>query len=223
MKRLMVAIIVLICIATDQSQAATVNDVIASLRQRGVYFDTVRFSPTVVLGITNDVQSMVNSLARPNQAETTYVLTDALKYRLPGRYMLPSAAILNPNPTDPVSYKNTATALKWIPPDEWGKDAGVEASRAQNWTIWKDSLKLNVGVSETAADTVTFEYFRLPVTLDSVIDTVDLPERFLPLLKEYVVYYCMLRVAFTLPGREDTEARLKLFESQLLGRPADEK
>lgn len=215
----------LVLLLASGCQAATTgNDVVASVRLRSVVFDTTRFSArTVILPLINDAQRFINTIARPNEAESVYALTEALRYKLPANYLFHSAAILNPDPEKPVKADNRRIALQYIPSERWGKEMATWYSRPQQWKIFgDDSLEFNVGSTETE-DTVCFEYFRKDVPLDTLTDTIDLPDRYIPLLVDYVVAYCMDRILLQSPSRADTEERLRFFEQQLLGRPPDEK
>lgn len=215
--------LVLILLVGSSVVAETGHDIALSVYQRGIYFDSVRFPPNLLLSFTNDAQLAIATIGRALAAETTYVLEDqVIKYRLPDRFLLASGAILNADPTQLLSFQNFARALQYVPPEAWGKTPPASFTRPYQWTIFADTIKFSSPKSEVD-DSVVFEYFRYPDHLDTLTDTVDLPKKFIPLLKEYVVNFCFSRILLTGPDKDRSDEQLKYYETQLLGRPEDAK
>lgn len=224
MKKLILVFMVIAASASAQRLSTTTGDaIVQTVRDRGIYLDSIRFPKTLIQRFVNDGQLVIATLGRTNPAESTYALEDnILQYALPDQFMLPSAAILNPDPTQPVNYQNYAKALQYVAPEAWGKTPPAAFNRPYQWTMWNDSIKFSSARSEVD-DTVSFEYFRYPVALDTITDTIDIPERYIPLLKEYVINYCLSRILMIGPEKDRNEAAIKYYEMQLLGRPEDAK
>ncbi len=204
-------------------RAATVAEKMTEVKGGSLAFNDARLPDSVLLWFFNDAQTMIATVGRTNEAETTFVLADtALAYVLPSDFYVLEAVIINPDPRAEGTTPAYPSALQVVPRRELGKGVVMSPKRPSQVSKWKDSLIFD-RASESGLDTVTVDYFAYPVQLATVTDTIDLPEAYLPLLKDYVMVKCYDRIELTGPARTETEARIKLLEQTLLGRPADEK
>jgi hypothetical protein len=201
--------------------SATVADVSESIHNRGVYFDSVRFPDSVLRDFTNDAQTLIATIGKTKQAETTIVCGAGYSYPLPGDYFLHWAAILNADPAKEYDASNPPHYLDYIPPEKYGHVAFIGSDRPASFTVWGDSLLLNIP-SYSENDTVSFKYLAEPTALTTDSSTIDLPDAFIPLLKDAVQFMCVDRITY--PGRADAERVLQLtgfLNQAILGRPAD--
>jgi hypothetical protein len=214
--------IVFLLLVPPHAQAEMVLDVQNSIYHRGVYFDADRFPDSVLLDFINDAQTLIATISKTKQAETTYVCGAGYKYPLPSDYYLFWGAILNANP-NPVTGEPTPVPyyLDYVPPEKYGSVAFQGDDRPSSYTVWGDSLLLNrPSYSET--DTITFYYLAEPTVLTEDSSVIDLPSAFIPLLKDAVEYMCINRITY--PGRSEREAVLQLtgyLNEAILGRPKD--
>jgi hypothetical protein len=204
-------------------RADSLGGVIASIQNRGRHFDTERFPDSVLKDFANDAQTLIATLGKTNQAESTYVLGAGYKYPLPSDFCLVWGAILNgdPTPADGAPPENRPYFLNYVPPEKYGSMAFPGTDRPSTFTVWGDSLLFDVP-SYTETDTVTLNYFALPTAMVADSSAVDLPAAFVPLLKDAVEYMCINRIVF--PGRADRQEAITLsnFITQaILGRKPD--
>jgi hypothetical protein len=226
-KRLMpglLAILILVHVAIPHvTEAATVAQEIKEVFGCSVALDSARFPDSVMIPFVNDAQTSIATMGRTKERQTTFVLTTGqFAYPLPSDFYVVEAVIINRDWAGKDEPDNHAFALQIVPRRELGKSGMPPAMRPSQVSKWNDSLVFDKD-TKNDLDTITVDYFARPVILDAVTDTIDLPDVYLPLLKDYVLAKCYDRIQLQGPPRTDTEARIKMQEQTLLGRPADEK
>lgn len=222
MKKLIIILVPLLLAAAVRAE--TLGGLIDMVHNRGIYFDYDRFDTTTVKEFANDAAELIATLGRTNQSQSTIVLTqDILAFALPSDYLFPGTAILSADPDgDPDGENHTRRRLNYVPIDQYGTKFAAGTGRPEQFSIWNDSLILE-RPSLTGSDTVWFFYFSTPTTMSADTSTVDLPDTYLPILREVLVQMCMERI--TAPSRSPREeglALLQMIKEALLGREADQ-
>jgi hypothetical protein len=215
------ALTVLLC---SPAKSETVAQLISSVRQRSVLIDQTRFPDTTVMNFTNDELIRLTVIGQTLQKETTYVVSSTNRsYRLPVKFYLPLAAILNGNPNGKPEEAVQRIRLQYVPLALTGAVFTVKSTgRPTQFSQWGDSLLLNA-TSETGSDTVWLDYFAYPKRLTATTDTVQIPDAFLPLLKDRVLLTCYGRMVATPPNQSQIEKEIIDLETKLLGRPTDDR
>lgn len=214
-------LLAIVLLTATLTGAETVDDIQKSIRNRGVYFDATRFPDSVLRDFTNDAQTLIATIGKTKQAETTIVCGSGYSYPLPADYFLFWALILNADPAQEYTASNPPHYLDYVPPERYGKVAFVGTDRPSAFTVWGDSLLLNIP-SYRESDTVSFKYLALPLALTDDTSTVDLPGAYVPLLKDAVQFLCIDRITY--PGRTNRESVLQLSQyltEAILGRKGD--
>lgn len=195
-----------------------VGDIARSVWTRGVYLDKIRFDGDVLLSLTNDAQDLIATIGRTNQADTSIVMdVGEIKWSLPSDWFEVFAVHISPDQTVEGAR---VTRLKYVPADEWGKEFEDDISRASQYTIWGDTLI--VEMASAVEDTLTIRYFALPTSAADTSGTVDLPARYIPMLKEIVVQACIERITFpSRSPRDEGLALTRLVQEALLNREVD--
>lgn len=218
-----ICILLLLLVMVLGGQAATLDDLVQSIRDKGVYFDAERFPEAVLFRMFNEHLISIVTMARTNQADVIIQMTeDSFVFLLPSDFYLINAVILNADPDEPIGTENYPAALKYVPPNQFGKSGTYSSGRPEHYTIWDDSIKFHAP-SATGNDSLFLMYFALPTAMTTGSDAVDVPDAYLHLLKEYVRAECLDRIVPGGPGRQETGIHLKMIEETLLGRPEDEK
>ena len=215
MRHLFLASLLIFC---WPAHADTGGQVAQSIYNRGVYFDEVRFDTLVLVDFINDAQALIAAIGRTNQAETTIVVSSPQTYALPSDFYQVQTVLLNADPAAVADPRRTS--LKYVPTEMFGRLFTVKTSRPTQYSIWADSLWVDVG-SVTDEDTVFVFYFARPTELSDTSSTVDLPQQHIPLLKEIVRQMCLERIEYPAGAPEEKAfAIVKMIETALLGREA---
>lgn len=217
MKRLIFCAIVVVLAATA-AQSATLGKLKQRLQERRIDLDSSRFPDTVLAGFASQAMSIIATVGKAVQSETTMVVdVNVDRLPLPNRKILVQAAIINANPKDPDSKRQV---LSYVSPPEVGKSFAASGDRIQQFTVWNDTIVFD-RPSSSGLDTVTVWYYAMPPEVDSLTDTLEIPDTYLPLLVEMVLSMCDERIRLVGPLRDKTEQRLQFYETVLLGRPTD--
>lgn len=199
-------------------QAETGGEIIQGIYNRGIYFDEKRFTVDVLLDFINDAQEMIAIIGRTNEEHYSTVLGAGSRMAMPAGFYQVEAVILNPDPND--ANARRYTSLIYVPIKRLGR-VGSHDSRPAEFSVWKDSLWLDVG-SPGSTDTIGILYFSHATALADSSDTVDLPDQHIPLLIDVVRQMCFDRLEVPEMSPEEKALNLvKMIETALLGRPTD--
>lgn len=214
MKRsLLIVIVILLAVLT--AGAETYGNFQTQVRGRRIDFDLNRLPDSIIMQITNDAAILVATVGKTNEQDSLYDFGTDSVFALPSDLYLTEAltAIRTGDPNAVMTY---------VARKELGKNPTTTPDYPTQFSIWNDSLILNMAPPQTGMYG-QLSYYRLPVAIDSTADTIDIPDIYLPLLKEMVITMCDDRIRLASERRTDTEARLRFYEQKLLGRPTDAK
>jgi hypothetical protein len=222
MRILTIILILVICIIIPPAQATSLGEILQSIYNRGLYFDADRFDTAVIRDFTNDAQTLIATIGNTNQAWQRIIPGTSYAYALDSDFYSIHVVVLNADPLgSPVDPGNVPSRLEYVPFDQLGTTYSPEQTRPSKYAIWQDSIRLD-RKSPTGIDTVSVYYFALPTPVTDTGDTIDIPDAYIPLLKEIVVQMCLERITFPERSpREEALALTKLVQEALLGREAD--
>ena len=210
-------------LVTGMASGETVGQLAQSVWYRGVYFDKVRFDTTVIVSLTNDAQQLIATIGRTNQADTTIIMDiDETKWRLPSDWFEVFAVHLSYDQAGDMSSDDQQyRVLQYVAIERWGKDfSGSDETRPNQYTVWGDTLI--VEKASVFEDTLAIRYFALPTLAADTSDVIDLPDRYLPMLKEVVIQACIERISFpSRSPRDEGMALTRLVQEALLNRETD--
>lgn len=226
---LLVTVLVASCCFADTGQ-----QIVTGVMGRHVAFSASRFPDSVMLGIINDMTSLIATTTRAKEADTTYVpasMTWILT--LPADYYLRNTLTMNKSPIALSQQNSTGYRLAYVPWEDYGVTLSPRAGRPDQFSVWNGSLYLNK-MCLSGLDTLKLLYWAFPTALDTLADTVDLPGQYIPLLKAYVLKIMFDRIRplsnaqaqgqpFLLPGEAENNRTIEKLEALLYGRPNDAK
>lgn len=221
-KFIFAAILILILVNVN-AYPETLADLHQSIYTKGIYIDQHRFPTTVLTRFFNEYLIELVCQARTNESDATIELTaDSTVFEMPSDFYLIEAVLLNPDPDFALSSTNKWEAMKFIPRRDFGKSGTYKSGRPEQYSIWNDSIRFETP-SEDGEDTVIVSYFRYPRVLVDDTNTVDIPDNYLHLLKEYVRLECLFRIKPGGPGYQMLKEDVRALELRILGRPEDER
>lgn len=217
----------LILICALQVKADTIGQIHQSIFNRGLYFDQKRFDTLVTIDFVNDIQRLMATIGMTNERRVVFAMLEdtgafAYAYALPTSFIQIKSAVMNEDPNLVGDPKNKRYTLKYTKVENIGrKSTASTIGRPKEYSIWDDTLY--VQPTSNFDDTLTVYYFDMPVPQVDTSTTIDIPNRFVPSLKEITIQMCIERIRF--PNRSPRQEGLimtELVRNAVLGRPDDD-
>jgi len=220
MKSMTCRLVLAALLLAAQAGADTAGDIVASVYDKGLYFDADRFDTATLLGFIDDGVSIIGTVGQTNEAQTAIVLGSGYRYALPSDFFVATMAVLNADLAQTTGLPQPSM-LPQVSPAEYTEHWSPSTGRPRHFMVWNDSVWFDLA-SYTQADTVTLLYYALPGAIDAVGDTIDLPAEFVPLLKDVVVQMCLWRIEYPDKSPEDRALSLTALIREALEKRATE-
>lgn len=218
------AVILALVLMVSSAQAGTsLESLIQTIRDMGVYFDQTRYPDSLIKRVANDIQTAIATRERCNQDDTTIATMSTNRaFTLPARAYLVNSVWLGPIPDQGLEEGNRWRALKYVPPELWNKEYVGGSGRPTSFTRWDRAVEVDL-TSPTGDDTLVIRFYALPTAMADGSDTLELPAEWVPVVKEYMKIYLRDRVYVTSDAKPSVADDQNRLSELLLGRPADEK
>jgi len=209
------------------SASATAIQIINDLNNAGIYFDEGRFPDDVVKGFINDIQEEIAVIGLACKKECIISLNNLEEiHLLPDDFIMHEAVDLNGDPTTLSGDYNYRRTITYVNPREFGKGFEFQNNRPEQYTIWWDTfgrpyIQIMPPEQLGNSDSLFIKYYYMPDSIVSTFYTLNIPQRYIPLVRERLKEMCIQRVVFTAPDKNAIYQTLFELRKALLGRPSD--